>query len=244
VRNLILNDAIDFYLRATMDLQTRYAAIQQKEEDLRRREATLRKQHIDVNDQHAPNFPPFYPMMYHNIAEEIPIAMQWFLKLALIGIAGMLVVAFVNWISCFTSKSFTPSASTSAVIENVIFGGIVGLLTAPLAFRVTYRREYDQCKAGSITLWTLALQGLLFAWITICAVGMHGMGTVGVIMTIDAFSSSANGFTKAMAAISCLLWLLIALLELFLLGRLLILYKTVGSNGAVARPPIVPESTE
>jgi hypothetical protein len=226
-----------------MDLQSRYSAIQQKEEDLRRREASLRTQNVTVDVSNTPNFPPCYPLMYHNLAEEIPISMQWFLRIALCAIIGLLVTAVVNLISCFTSGSFTSDSKASDVVENVVFGAIIGLLTGPLAFRVTYMREYSQCKASDISLTTLALQGLLFAWIALCAIGLHGMGTVGVIMTIDAVGGGGGAFVSAMAVISCVLWVGIACVEVFLLGRLLLLYKGSGQkvnavNTAYAPAPI------
>jgi hypothetical protein len=220
-----------------MELQARYEAIQRREEELRRREGDLRKQNVTVDNVNAPNFPPFYPVMYHNIAEEIPIAMQWFLKIALIAIAILIVNAVLNLISAFTSKSFKEDSKTSEVAQNVIFGAIIGILTGPLAFRVTYMREYRQFKGGDITLWTLALQALLFAWVAFCSVGIYGVGTVGVIMTIDAVSGkSSSGFVKALAGITCGLWLLSAAIELFLLGRLLLLYKGSGPRIEAGNP--------
>jgi hypothetical protein len=212
-----------------MDLQARYAAIQQKEEELRNRESALRKQDVSLDAAHPPNFPPFYPMMYHNIAEEIPIAMQLFLKVALVGIITILVNSFVNLIACCASKPFVKEKKMSEVVSNVIGGAIIALLTGPLAFRVTYMREYEQCKKNEITLWTMALQALLLVWVGLCSVGVV-WGTIGVVRMLDAVGSKANGFTKAIAVISTALWLLITALELFLLGRLLLLFKASGQR--------------
>jgi hypothetical protein len=211
-----------------MDLQSRYTAIQQKEEELRNREAALRKQDVALDAAHAPNFPPFYPMMYHNIAEDIPIAMQLFLKLALIGIIAILVNSVINLIACFVSKPFVKDQSPSNVVSNIIGGAIVALLTGPLAFRVTYIREYEQCKKNEITLWTLALQGLLLAWVGLCASGVV-WGTIGLIPMLTALSK-ASGFAKVIATIAGVIWLAIAVLELFLLGRLLLIFKTSGQR--------------
>jgi hypothetical protein len=62
--------------------------------------------------------------------------------------------------------------------------------------------EYTQCQDRNIALWTLELHALLIARIIFSAVGLSGMGAVGVIMTIDAVTGSANAFVKAMAMIS------------------------------------------
>ena len=52
-------------------------AIKQKEEELKRREKALKKSNVEiVEDTKPPNFPPFCSVIYHNIAEEIPITSQ------------------------------------------------------------------------------------------------------------------------------------------------------------------------
>jgi hypothetical protein len=54
---------------------------------------------------------------------------------------------------------------------------------------------------------------------------------------VDALGNGdSGGFAKAISAISAILWIGIALLELFLLGRLLLLYKGAGPKIETATP--------
>jgi hypothetical protein len=212
-----------------MDLQSRYSAIQAKESELRQREDALRRQNASISDSKALNFPPLCPFVYHNISEEIPIQSQMFLKLCLGNIGGFLVSAVLNFIACCCSGSFSGYTAADA-IQNIVFGLIVGILTGPLAFRVTYLKMYGQCKTGDITLWGLAVKAMLFAWIVIQAVGPKGWGVVGGVMMLDAIGGKGNGFGKAMAVITFITYLLEALLEGFLLGKLMMLFKASGQS--------------
>jgi hypothetical protein len=214
--------------KVAMDLRDRYSRIQQKEEDLRRREAELRRAKVVVDESHPPNFPPFYPMLYHNITEEIPIISQTFLRIWLANLLELWVTAVVNIIACCCTSHFTGDKyGGGAQAQNIIFGIIVGVLTVPLGFRVTYIRLYRECKASEIGFVTLGLSALFFAWIAVGAVGPPKSGMVGVIMGIDGVSGR-GGFTKAISGISAALYLLAALLQLFLLGRLMLLFKASG----------------
>jgi hypothetical protein len=64
---------------------------------------------------------------------------------------------------------------------------------------------------------------------------------VGVIMMLDAVGSSAGKFGIAISVISGICWLAIAAWEFFLMGRLLLLFKSVGSS---LNPAPAPQAIE
>jgi hypothetical protein len=165
-------------------------------------------------------------MLYHNITEEIPIHSQWFLRLCIINVIVFLILAPVNFIACCTSGQFGEDLS-----QNIIFSIVIGLLTGPLAFRITYKKLYLQSKTDDFSLWGLAVKALLFAWIAIGAAGIPGSGMVGIAMAIDALGSgTASGFTKAIVLITTITYVASAVLEFYLLGRLLMLFKGTGQR--------------
>jgi hypothetical protein len=212
--------------KVPMDLRSRYYAIQQKEADLKQRESSLRNQNVAISSEKAPNFPPCWPVLYHNIAEEIPIHSQWFIRLCLINIIAFVVLAPLNFLACCTSGQFS-----DGVAQNVVFSIIVGLLTAPLAFRITYKKLYGQCKADEFSLWALGLKALLFAWIVIGAAGIEKSGMAGIAMAVDAFANrDASGFARTVVVLTAAIYVAAAALEFFLLGRLLILFKSTGQR--------------
>jgi hypothetical protein len=179
---------------------------------------------VVVSGEKTPNFPSCYPLFYHNITEEIPIHSQWFLRLCLLDVIIFLVLGPVNFIACCTSGQFDEPAT-----QNVVFSIIIGLLTGPVAFRVTYKKMYFQAKSDEFSLWGMCLKALLFAWILIGAIGIRGSGMAGIAMSISAFGAgTASGFAKAMVVITTMLYVGAALMEFFTLGRLLLLFKGTG----------------
>ncbi|KAH0791387.1 secretory carrier-associated membrane protein 1-like [Histomonas meleagridis] len=97
------------------DPAARYYAIQQKEEELKRREKALKKANVEIEeDTHPPNFPPFCSVVYHNIAEEIPIASQWTIRIAFIMIlapAALVHFTFYSDICCTSLEHYQISGS-------------------------------------------------------------------------------------------------------------------------------------
>jgi hypothetical protein len=124
--------------------------------------------------------------------------------------------------------------------QNIVFGVIILLLAAPLAFRITYLRLYRYCKRESIPITLLVFQAGLFLFIAIAAVGFGDSGMVGVIMMIDAVGYGGAKGAVAIAVISGLMWLLLCAFELFLLGRMLLLYKAVGLGALAPAPAPAP----
>jgi hypothetical protein len=207
------------------DLEGRFNTVRAKEQELQRREEALRKANVTVGDSNIPNFPPFYPLIYHNIAEEIPMLMQTFIRISLFGVGWLAILSIVNWLACFTTASFGRNAG-----ENIVFGLIIGLFLTPLAFRVTYWKLYRQCKEQSITFWTLALQGGLFLFCVIGVVGIEDSGMLGVMMILDAVANKPSAFTMGICVTACVCWCIAAAWQFFLLGRLLLLFKTTGTT--------------
>ena len=208
-----------------MDIRDRYNAIQDKEEELKRREAALKKANVNIDDSHPPNFPPFCSTVYHNIGEEIPITMQWTVRIAFIALFWSAAMLVVNMIAACFSGKFSGDYN---VAQMVIFAVIYLILTVPLAFKVNYYRFYTQCKKTEITIGYLALQAIYLIFNVIGAAGIKESGMVGIITMIDAIAGDNNGATKAFASIAAVMWILEALVQLFLTGKILVLYKGMG----------------
>jgi hypothetical protein len=168
------------------NLEQRFRSVQAKENELRERANKLREANVTVGNSPMPNFPPFYPMLYHDISVEIPMLMQTFIRLSLGGVIFLAILSVVNWLACFTAGNFGRNSG-----ENIVFRLIVLLFLTPLAFRVTYWKLYRQCKANEITFWTMANSGRTLYLSRVC-------------------------------------WFIAAGWEFFLIGRLLLLFKSTG----------------
>ncbi|KAH0791590.1 secretory carrier-associated membrane protein 1-like [Histomonas meleagridis] len=213
------------------DPAARYYAIQQKEEELKRREKALKKANVEIEeDTHPPNFPPFCSVVYHNIAEEIPIASQWTIRIAFIMILALAVLVIINLIACCTTGTIKlgGSGASYSVGANIVFGVIIGILSVPLAFKINYYKLYTQAKTNNITLGWFALQAIFILCFGYAAVGLKNNGVIGIITMLDALAAG-SGFCKVICIISAVLWVLGTLVEIFLFGRVMVLYKGSGA---------------
>lgn len=211
------------------DVEARYYAIQQKEEELRNREKALKKSNIDIVGGEKPyNFPPFCSIVYHNIGEEIPIASQWTVRIAYIMYWCLCITCVINVIACCTTGKIDVKGYSAG--KNIIFGILIGLLAVPLAFKINYYKFYTQCKDNEITLRFFALQAIYIAVYAYAAVGKKNSGTIGLITAIDALAGGKSGFCKAICMIAAVLWVAGAAIQIFLFGKIMVLYKGTGSS--------------
>ncbi|KAH0786848.1 scamp-domain-containing protein [Histomonas meleagridis] len=214
-------------------LEERYYAIQQKEEELLRREKALKKENIEiVENEKQFNFPSFYPVMYHDISEEIPIISQWVVRIAYYKIYALFVTVIVNLIACCVSGKIKVGGAGARYNTgtNVVFGVIIGVLAVPLAFKINYHKLYNHCKENNIGLGWFALQGLYIFCYGYAAVGLKNTGLMGIITMIDAIAAGEGTFTKIICALSGIMWTVGALVQIFLFGRVMVLFRSTGER--------------
>lgn len=217
-----------FDKKNNMDPQQRFQAIQAKEADLRRREEALRAQSVQLDDTKQPNFPPFVHLVYHNISEEIPIRAQWTVRLAFFGLIGLAIGAIVNFIAaCTVGTIGTSESHPYSLGKNIVFSLIIGALAVPLYFKINYFKLYENVKTDLKMTW-FALQALWIGCVGLGLAGLKNSGLIGVITLIDAISKSTSGFCKIMCIISTAFWGLLVFLNVFLFGKVMVLFKTSG----------------
>lgn len=211
-----------------MDAQERYARIQQKEEELKRREANLREQQLGIDEDRKPNWPPCCPFVYHNITEEIPVRLMAACKIAYLSQALWALALIFNCLAAFGVKGMPSAYSIS---KYIVFSIIFAVLGIPLAFRVNYMKFYDQCKKEDLTLGWFLLQVIFFALNAVAAVAPPASGLCGILFVIDAYSSG-SGYVKIVGTISACLWVLSTLAQGFIGSKAFVLYKGKSGNTA------------
>lgn len=209
----------------SMDAQERYARIQAKEEELKRREAGLREQQLDIEDDRKPNWPVCCPFVYHDISGEIPIKNTAACKVAYILQCVWALTLIVNMLAAFGSGSM----ANYSVAKYIVFSIIYTILGIPLAFRVNYMKYYEQCKKEDLSLSWFLLEIIFFGLNVVGAVGLPNSGLCGVLYAIDAFSKG-NGYIKIFGIISACAWILSSLGQGFLGSRSFLLYKNQGKD--------------
>ncbi|GJV39975.1 secretory carrier-associated membrane protein 2-like protein [Tanacetum coccineum] len=101
------NDTYNIPLDSTADLKKKERELQAKEADLRRREEIVKRKEeaaaragIVLEEK---NWPPFFPIIHHDIANEIPIHLQKLQYVAFTTYLGMVFCLFWNIIATTTA---------------------------------------------------------------------------------------------------------------------------------------------
>ncbi|KAI0748152.1 scamp-domain-containing protein [Daedaleopsis nitida] len=160
--------------------------IKQRELDLERRERELAQKTDHVRRHGRNNWPPFFPLIFHSISEEIPQASQPLItrlyQLWLV-LAATLVVNMVACIFILISGSSNGGSDLGSSIGYIV-------LIMPLSFLLWYRPIYNgYMKEQALYYYLYFFFGgfhLLFSLYMI--IGIPSTGSAGLIQTIQAFS--------------------------------------------------------
>ncbi|KAI0807559.1 scamp family-domain-containing protein [Fomes fomentarius] len=160
--------------------------IRQRELDLERRERELAQKTDHIRRHGRNNWPPFFPLIFHSVQEEIPQASQPLVtrlyQLWLV-LAGTLVVNMVACICILISGSSNGGSDLGSSIGYLFF-------ITPLSFLLWYRPIYNgYMKEQALYYYLYFFFGgfhLLFSVYMI--IGIPSTGSAGLIQTIQAFS--------------------------------------------------------
>ena len=229
-------------MASSQELQERFNRIQQKEEELRKREAVLKEQQLGIDEDRPPNWPPCCPFIYHDITEEIPVKNATVVRVALWLQLVWAIALIVNMLACFGiggmgsgESSNTQDAYPSATY--IVYGIIYAVLGIPLAFRINYLKFYQQCKIDDLSGCWFFLELIFFGINVYAAVGMPESGLCGVLCAIDAISKGGTStYLRVMAIITAIIFVCSALGQGFVGSKAFLLYKTMGGSFLTKSP--------
>ncbi|XP_073306608.1 secretory carrier-associated membrane protein 4 [Primulina huaijiensis] len=161
------------------------ADLSRRERDIKRREDAVSSAGVTVDDK---NWPPFFPIIHHDIANEIPVHAQ-----------RLQYLAFASWLGIVLCLSF----NVIAVIVCWVQGGgvkifflaiIYALMGCPLSYVLWYRPLYRAMRTDSalkfgwfFLFYLLHIGFCIFAAIAPPVV-FHGKSLTGILAAIDVFS--------------------------------------------------------
>ncbi|XP_047077779.1 secretory carrier-associated membrane protein 5-like [Lolium rigidum] len=164
------------------------ADLKRREADIKRREEALKSAGVPMEDK---NWPPFFPIIHHDIANEIPANAQRLQYLAFaswLGIVLCLVWNFIAVIVCWIrggdSKLF-------------FLATIYGMLGIPLSYLMWYRPLYRAMRNDSALSfgWFFLCYMLHIGFCIIAAIAppivFKGKSLTGILAAIDTFSDNA-----------------------------------------------------
>lgn len=170
------------------ELKAREADLKRREQELRRREEAIAKAGVVIEEK---NWPPFLPIIHHDITNEIPIHLQKMLYVAFttwLGLAACLVWNFVavtvNWM-----KGGDPVIWFLAIIYCIT--GVPGAYV--LWYRPVYRamRTDSALKFGWFFLFYLIHIGFCVFASVAPPIIFKGKSLTGILPAIDVLTENA-----------------------------------------------------
>ncbi|KAL9451025.1 hypothetical protein AB3S75_012721 [Citrus x aurantiifolia] len=163
------------------------ADLKRREKEIKRREEAIVKAGVPTDDR---NWPPFFPIIHHDISKEIPIHAQ-----------RLQYLAFASWFGIVLCLVF----NVIAVIVCWIKGGgvkifflatIYALLGVPMSYVLWYRPLYRAMRTDSalkfswfFLFYLIHIGFCIFAAIAPPVV-FHGKSLTGILAAIDVISDS------------------------------------------------------
>ncbi|KZT70151.1 scamp-domain-containing protein [Daedalea quercina L-15889] len=167
----------------------RLAEINQRERDLERREQELNQKADHIRRFGRNNWPPFYPIIFHSIKDEIPeehrmlinrLYQLWFV------LFGTLIINFIACIFVLTSGSSNGGSDLGSSI------GYMFVIT-PLSFLLWYRPIYNGYMKEQALYYYMyfVFCGFHLVFSLYMIIGIPGTGSAGLIQTIQMYTRSA-----------------------------------------------------
>ncbi|CAJ2654999.1 secretory carrier-associated membrane protein 1-like isoform X2 [Trifolium pratense] len=170
------------------ELQAREVELKKREQELKRKEDAIARAGIIIEEK---NWPPFFPIIHHDIGKEIPIHLQ-----------RMQYVAFASWLGLVLCLLWNIVAVTTAWIKGegptIWFLAIIYFISgAPGSYVMWYRPLYRAMRTDSALKfgWFFVSYMLHIAFCIFAAVAppiiFKGKSLTGILAAIDVIGGSA-----------------------------------------------------
>ncbi|KAG5149973.1 hypothetical protein JHK82_016854 [Glycine max] len=163
-----LNNAKDAKAKEK-ELQAKEAELKRREQELKRREDAIARAGIVIEEK---NWPPFFPIIHHDIAKEIPVHLQ-----------RIQYIAFTTWLGLVLCLLWNIVAVTTAWIKGegptIWFLAIIYFISgAPGSYVLWYRPLYRAMRTDS---------ALKFGWFFL----LYMASFIGILAAIDVLGDNA-----------------------------------------------------
>ncbi|XP_019412917.1 PREDICTED: secretory carrier-associated membrane protein 1-like isoform X1 [Lupinus angustifolius] len=170
------------------ELQAKEAELKRREQEIKRREDAIARAGIVVEEK---NWPPFFPIIHHNIADEIPIHLQ-----------RVQYVAFTTWLGLVLCLLWNIVAVTTAWIKGegptIWFLAIIYFISgAPGSYVLWYRPLYRAMRTDSALKfgWFFLSYAVHIAFCIFAAVAppiiFKGKSLAGILPAISVLGDNA-----------------------------------------------------
>ncbi|KAI6028723.1 scamp family-domain-containing protein [Pisolithus orientalis] len=161
--------------------------LEQRERDLERREQELNQRAEHIRTHGRNNWPPFFPLIFHSIPEEIPEASRPLITRLYQLWLALFAALIVNMIACI----FLLVAGSSDGGKDL--GGSIGylLIITPLSFLLWYRPIYNGYMKEQALYYYIFFFfcGFHLLFSIYMVIGIPSTGSAGLIQTIQMYAS-------------------------------------------------------
>ncbi|KAH7351784.1 hypothetical protein KP509_19G014100 [Ceratopteris richardii] len=217
------------------ELDAKEAELNRREQELKRREAAAAKAGIIIEER---NWPPFFPLIHHDIASEIPPHLQRIQYFAFISWLGIITCLVWNIVAVTTNWVKVKHNGVKIWLLAIIYAltGIPGSYV--LWYKPLYRtmRNESALKFGWFFLfYLLHLVFTIFAAVAPPVV-FKGDSLAGILPAVDLFSKSTIVGIFYIVGFGCLC--VEALISLWVLKQVYMYFRGSGSAAAVKRQSV------
>jgi len=163
-----------------------YADLERREREIREREEQLAQREASLKTRGNNNFPPFFPLIYHNIDDEIPeLSRPLMLRVFQLWLV-LAATLIVNMIACIFILIAGSSDGGKDLGASIGYIPMIGILSFLLWYRPVYNAYMKEQALYYYIYFFFCGWHLLFSVYMI--IGIPSTGSAGLIQTVSMFS--------------------------------------------------------
>lgn len=219
--------------RREKELEAKEAELRRREQELKRKEDAAAKAGIIIEER---NWPPFFPIIHHDIAREIPIHLQRIQYFAFASWLGMVICLLWNLIAVISAWVKGEGVSIFLLAVIYLVSGAPGSYV--LWYRPLYRamRTESALKFGWFFLFYLLHLGFTIFAAVAPPVVFKGKSLAGFLPAVDLFSNST--IVGIFYIVGAVCFCLEALLSLWVLKQVYMYFRGSGKAAQMQREAV------
>ncbi|PVU90363.1 hypothetical protein BB559_004656 [Furculomyces boomerangus] len=217
------------------NLEAQARVLEEERLEQQRESERLRTMAIPSGFRPANNFPPLFPLIYHNIDAEIPVHDRKAVRNIFREWLSLVVILIFNFITCTILMVSSPSNLTGA--SSGFISSLIYVITiTPSSFFLWYRPVYNAYMKDSAIFYSIffIFNGCHLLFDLYMFIGFLSTGSGGLINFI-AVLAAGKVLASVFCGITTVLWFLHGLLSLFLFKKTHSYYKNRGHSFAEAK---------
>ncbi|KAG8759985.1 hypothetical protein FRC14_004427 [Serendipita sp. 396] len=193
-----------FHQQDPTSAASRNAELDRRERELAAREAALHERSEHIRKHGRNNFPPFFPLIFHSIKDEIPEAHQQTMTRLFQLWLVLGVTLIVNLVAIILVILAGDGDGVRDVSGAITYLPIIGVLSFLLWYRPVYNAYMKDQSLYFYIYFFFCGWHLLFSIYMV--IGIPGTGTAGIITTIIAFQRH-HFVSGVFCIIACIGWI-------------------------------------